>query len=138
MMVFGKKKSSEVALLGSGLSAEVVANKLDTVIGQGATINGTVKTEGTLRVDGKIEGEITSTGDLIIGETGVVAANIVAQNVSVAGTVKGNIKASGKLDLLASGKIYGDICVSDLAVSQGATLHGEVRMTNNAGGELED
>lgn len=137
-MVFGKKKSGEVALLKSASLAEVVTNKLDTIIGQGATINGAIKTEGTLRVDGKIEGEITSTGDLIIGETGLVTANVVAQNVSVAGTVKGNIKASGKLDLLASGRIHGDICVNDLAVSQGAILQGEVSMTNTASGELED
>lgn len=137
-MVFGRKKNNEVALLSSAASVEVAANRLDTIIGQGASINGIIETEGTLRVDGKVEGEIHSAGDLIVGETGVIAANVVAQNVSVAGTVKGNIKASGKLDLLASGKVIGDIRVSDLAVCQGATLQGEVSMTNTAGGELED
>ncbi|NLW18043.1 MAG: polymer-forming cytoskeletal protein [Firmicutes bacterium] len=136
-MVFGKKKSKEVSLLPPSSTAEVVTGKLDTVIGQGAVINGTVKTEGTLRVDGKIEGEVHVTGDLIIGESGLIAANITAQNVSVAGLVKGNIRADGKLNLLASGKVYGDIHVNDLAVSQGAILQGEVRMTT-AGGELED
>lgn len=136
-MVFGRKKDSEIALLNGATSAEVVTNKLDTIIGQGASITGTVKTEGTLRIDGKLEGEINVAGDLIIGETGVVDANIIAQNVSVAGSVKGNIRASGKLDLLASGKISGDISVNDLAVSQGAILQGEVSMTNPADEQLE-
>lgn len=127
-MVFSKKRGKE-ALIESSYSSEGVAGKLDTVIGQGAVINGSIKTEGTLRVDGKVEGEISVTGDLLVGEKGVINANITAQNVTVAGTVKGNITANGKLDLLASGKVYGDISASDLVVSQGAILQGEVSMT---------
>lgn len=127
-MVFSKKRGKE-ALIESSNSTEGVAGKLDTVIGQGAVINGSIKTEGTLRVDGKVEGEVSVTGDLLVGEKGVINANITAQNVTVAGTVKGNITANGKLDLLASGKVYGDISASDLVVSQGAILQGEVSMT---------
>ena len=127
-MVFSKKRGNE-ALIESSNSTEGVAGKLDTVIGQGAVINGSIKTEGTLRVDGKVEGEVSVTGDLLVGEKGVINANITAQNVTVAGTVKGNITANGKLDLLASGKVYGDINVSDLVVSQGAILQGGVSMT---------
>lgn len=128
-MVFGKRRHGEVSV-SAGTTAEITANKLDTIIGKGATVNGTIKTDGTLRIDGKLEGEINVAGDLIIGETGVVNADVVAQNITVAGMVKGNIKASGKLDLKASGKIFGDITVKDLAVAQGALLQGEVCMTS--------
>lgn len=131
-MVFGKRKYGE-ASVSAGKTAEITANKLDTIIGKGATVNGSIKTEGTLRIDGKLEGEINVAGDLIIGETGIVNADVEAQNLTVSGMVKGNIKASGKLDLQASGKIFGDITVKDLAVAQGALLQGEVCMTSPDG-----
>ncbi|HHW98415.1 MAG TPA: polymer-forming cytoskeletal protein [Firmicutes bacterium] len=133
-MVYSKKRGNE-ALIESSNSTEGVAGKLDTVIGQGAVINGSINIEGTLRVDGKVEGEISVTGDLLVGETGVANAIITAQNVTVAGTVKGNITANGKLDLLASGKVYGDINVSDLVVSQGAILQGGVSVSMTTTGE---
>ncbi len=128
-MVFSRRRGNEAVVESLSYSAEGMAVKLDTVIGQGAVVNGSIKTEGTLRVDGKVEGEINVAGDLLIGETGVANANITAQNVTVAGMVKGNITANGKLDLLATGKIYGDISIGDLVVNQGAILQGGVSMT---------
>lgn len=137
-MLFGKKKNEESALPRPAASVEPSANKLDTIIGQGASVNGLIATEGSLRIDGRVEGEIKSTGDVIIGEKGVVIASISAQNISVAGSVNGNITANGKLDLLASGKIIGDICIEDLVICQGAILKGEVEMSSPAAGELPD
>lgn len=137
-MLFGKKKNEESALPRPAGSVELLAPKLDTIIGQGASVNGLITTEGSLRIDGRVEGEIKSTGDVIIGETGVVIASIAAQNISVAGSVNGNVTANGKLDLLASGKIIGDICIENLSICQGAILKGEVEMSSPAAGELPE
>lgn len=130
-MVFNKKKSNEVALLET-TTVEMVNGKLDTIIGQGASVNGIIKTEGPLRIDGKVEGEINISGDLFIGKSGVVTASVTAKNVSLAGVVKGNIKVDGKLELLASGQLYGDVDVHDLSVAQGAILQGKVSMNGTA------
>ena len=111
--------------------------KLETIIGQGTRINGTVAVEGTIRVDGCLEGDLQTTGDVIVGENGYIKANIQAQNVTVAGTVAGNIEAIESLNLLATGRIQGDICVGSLAICQGGILRGQCEMTGADMAETE-
>ena len=101
---------------------------LGTVIGAGTKITGTISVNGTVRIDGSIEGTIDSSGDVIIGEGGCVQADINAQNVTLAGTVKGNVQVSGKLEVLSTGKVIGDIRVASLSVSDGGELQGKCEM----------
>jgi cytoskeletal protein CcmA (bactofilin family) len=120
---------------------------LGTVIGAGTKITGTISVNGTVRIDGSIEGtidssgdviigeggcvqegKIDSSGDVIIGEGGCVQADINAQNVTLAGTVKGNVQVSGKLEVLSTGKVIGDIRVASLSVSDGGELQGKCEM----------
>ncbi len=126
-MVFGGKRKDET-LENDGVVVEHPFGKVETIIGNGTTINGMVEVVGILRVDGKLEGELKSQGDVIIGETGNVAASIKAKNVTVAGKVSGNVEATGRLDILPTGKVLGDIRVGQLAISDGATFQGKCDM----------
>ncbi|HCC33762.1 MAG TPA: hypothetical protein DEQ28_07705, partial [Clostridiales bacterium] len=76
--------------------------RVETVIGRGATVNGTLNGTGTLRVDGKVEGQVVHRGDVVVGETGLIEAAIQARNITVAGEIRGSVEAEGKLELIAT------------------------------------
>lgn len=101
---------------------------VNTVIGRGTRIKGSLVSEESLRIDGFLEGDISTSGDVIIGETGEVMATITARNCLVVGKIKGNVQTSGKLEILAKGAVYGDVKVGELAVETGAILCGNCSM----------
>src|SRR5574341_1468603 len=85
--------------------------KILSVIGRGSTFKGDIVCEGGARIDGSFEGSLLIKGALIIGENARIVADITAETVSVAGSVKGNITAK-KVDILRTGRIYGDLTAS--------------------------
>ncbi|KJS20027.1 MAG: hypothetical protein VR72_16440 [Clostridiaceae bacterium BRH_c20a] len=115
-MAFGKKKE------------EVNFEKVETLIGVGTHIQGVISSQGTIRVDGTFSGEIKTQGDLVIGDSGAIEANIEARNVLVAGEIKGNLQVKGKIEITPSGKVIGDIKVKNLIVDEGATFKGSCLM----------
>jgi len=107
---------------------------MDTVVGKDCEVKGTVSSMSGMRVDGRVEGEISCRGDLIVGESAVVTANIRARNVTIAGEVKGNVETDGKLELTPSGKLTGDIKVGSLVVAAGALFRGTSEMKKEGQG----
>ncbi len=103
-------------------------DRVETVIGRGAHLNGTFTGAGTLRIDGKVEGQVVHRGDVVVGETGLVEASIQARNVTIAGEVRGTVEAEGKLELVSTGKLTGDIKVAALIVNDGAYFQGSSTM----------
>lgn len=103
-------------------------DKVDTIIGKGTEFKGTLSSSGVIRVDGRFEGEILHRGDLVVGETGFVTANIKARHVTIAGEVRGNVEAEGKLELITSGRLFGDIKVAALVIGDGAVFRGSSEM----------
>ena len=81
----------------------------DSVLSKETQSEGTIRTKGSIRIDGEVKGKIESLGDVMIGETASVESDIEAKNVIIAGTVVGNVKASGKLDLLSTGNLKGEV-----------------------------
>jgi cytoskeletal protein CcmA (bactofilin family) len=106
--------------------------KPETIIGATTSIHGDVKAEGTLRVDGLVEGTIESTGNVVVGPTGRVSATVNGQNVLVAGVVRGNITAGGRLEIVASGKVWGDITVRSLLIEEGGLFRGQSIMRDES------
>jgi cytoskeletal protein CcmA (bactofilin family) len=102
--------------------------RVDTIVGKDTEFKGTLNSSGLIRIDGKVDGEISHQGDVVIGETGHVTATIRARNVTVAGTVNGNIEATGRLELLASARVLGDLTVTALVISEGAMFKGTSEM----------
>ncbi|HSN94804.1 MAG TPA: polymer-forming cytoskeletal protein [Anaerolineaceae bacterium] len=120
--MFGKKKSDPV------FSIEPVANQVTTILGQGINWTGDLRGKGGVRIEGTMEGEIAMRGLVVIGETGkVTCKNLSADTVMVAGMVKGNITCQ-KLEIRATGRIWGDVVTSSFASEDGAFFRGQMRM----------
>ena len=99
--------------------------KIDNIIGPNTSFDGHLKAEGNVRVDGYLEGSLETKGNVIIGEAAKVTADITASNVQVWGAVKGNICASGRLEILPSGRVWGEIKVSSLLIDEGGLFRGK-------------
>jgi cytoskeletal protein CcmA (bactofilin family) len=103
-------------------------------IGKSIVISGEVKGSEDLTVDGRIEGTvILSEGRLTIGPTANLTADLSAKDVLIQGHVKGNIVATGRVELRAGCSVEGDIRASRLAVEDNAGFRGKVDLTQGAG-----
>ncbi len=132
--MFGKEKmpSSTLPTISSAPSSGGSPTKIETVIGPTANFKGTIQSDGGLRIDGVFEGNIQIAGNLIIGESGKVVAEVNAQNVSVAGAFKGSVKAAGRLEILSSGRVWGDISVASFLIDEGGFFRGQSIMPGEA------
>lgn len=96
----------------------------DTVIGSGTSIYGNISSKGNLRIDGRLDGNIDTSGHVVIGSTGIINGNISAENLNVAGAVKGNALISGNLSIHPSGQLVGDVKAKSLNIAEGGIFHG--------------
>lgn len=101
---------------------------LETVVGPSASLNGHLRSDGGVRIDGAFEGTIEVAGNVVIGEGARVVAEITARNITVAGAVKGNIDGTGRLEILSTGEVYGDIMVAAVMIDEGGMFQGSSRM----------
>lgn len=95
-----------------------------TFLGKGAQFKGIINFEGTIRIDGKLEGEIHTKGTLVVGEHAVVEGDVSADVVINGGRVTGNIIASEKVQLLATGVVIGTIKTPLLSIEEGVRFSG--------------
>jgi cytoskeletal protein CcmA (bactofilin family) len=105
-----------------------------TVIGQGARIEGTLVSAGSLRIDGRVTGKINADGDVVLSSQSHVEADIEAQNATVAGKFRGNIVVKNKAELAKGGRVEGNITSKVLAVSEGAVFSGQSIMDQQGQG----
>jgi cytoskeletal protein CcmA (bactofilin family) len=101
---------------------------MDTVLGEYSTFHGNVETEGSIKVLGKVEGDIKAGGDVYIEPSSVVTGNIFGSNIFLSGRVKGNILSKGILHLQSQARLYGDIEVTSIVTDEGAIFQGNCRM----------
>ena len=91
------------------------------------TVTGNVTSAGDLVIDGKVEGSIEiGNHNLTIGESAAVVADLIARDVTIAGTVKGNVLGSGKVELKKNSTVEGDITAPRFSMEEGAVLIGKV------------
>ncbi len=124
--MFGREKpqnqaAPSMAAPGGGGTVRTI----ETVVGGTAHFKGAITSDGGIRIDGIFEGEIHIAGNLIVGESGKVIADISAQNVSVSGAVKGSVQASGRLEILSTGRVWGDIAVASFLIDEGGFFRGQ-------------
>lgn len=116
------------------LNTKTMANSKDTasqsvnLIGAGTSIEGEVRSNGDVRIDGSIRGSVTSKSKVVVGATGSVEGDITCQNADISGTVKGKIVVAEMLFLKSTAKIMGDITTGKLVVEAGATFTGSCSM----------
>ncbi len=95
-----------------------------TVIGADAVFKGELAFDKGVRVDGKVEGKISTKGHLAISQAGKLQADVEAGNIVVEGQVSGNLSASERVELRKSARLQGDIRAGKLLVAEGATFSG--------------
>ncbi|OGC92317.1 MAG: hypothetical protein A2W25_16220 [candidate division Zixibacteria bacterium RBG_16_53_22] len=113
---------------GDEMNGQKGDGRIETIIGKGTNIEGTVNIEGSTRIDGNITGKVISNDVITVGSTGVVKAEIRAKAIVVGGKVEGNLIASEKVELQAKSELVGDITSKSLLVEHGAIFHGSSKM----------
>ena len=103
-------------------------DNLNAFLGEGTSFKGNLTFEGTVRVDGKLEGEIFTKDTLVVGESATVKAAIHAGMIIIGGTVEGNITAEKKVELQASARLYGNISTPSLSIAEGVVFEGSCTM----------
>jgi len=106
----------------------VGGDNLNAFLGEGTSFKGNLTFEGTVRVDGELEGEIFTKDTLVVGESATVRAAIHAGMIIIGGTVHGNITAEKKVELQTSARLYGNISTPSLSIAEGVVFEGSCTM----------
>ena len=110
-----------------GRSKNPPIDKIETVIGPNTNFKGTLVCDGSVRIDGVCEeGSIKTLGNIVVGPTAKVGADLIAENVSVSGAVTGKITASGRLEILSTGKVWGDVNVGSFLLDEEGYFNGKL------------
>jgi len=128
----------DVKIFGSegDMNGQKGEGRIETIIGKGTNIEGTVNIEGATRIDGNINGKLVSNDVVTVGATGIVKAEIKAKTIIVGGRVEGNLIASEKVELQAKSELIGDITSKSLLIEHGAIFQGSSKMKEGATGSM--
>lgn len=99
----------------------------ETVLGANTIVEGVLRSSSNIRLDGTFTGTLEISGNVLVGETGKINADINAKNISIAGAVRGNVSGK-KVQLLRTGRIWGDIQAQALTTEEGAFIDGKITM----------
>lgn len=107
-------------------------DNLNAFLGEGTSFKGNLTFEGTVRIDGKLEGEIFTKDTLVVGEGASVKATVHAGVLIVGGAVHGNITAEKKVELHSSARLYGNLSTPLLSIAEGVIFEGSCTMGKKA------
>jgi cytoskeletal protein CcmA (bactofilin family) len=124
-----------VGLPSARLTRSVVTEgvEVESLIGEHTSFEGTLKTEGAVRLLGSIQGEIESKSTIIVEEKARVTARLTAAQVTIAGQVDGQIYCEGRVEMRPTGKVTGEINAGALIVQEGAYFDGNSKMATGGG-----
>lgn len=103
---------------------ESAVGEINTLLGRGSEFEGKLTFEGTVRIDGVLRGEVFSDDVLIVGEGARVEATVDVGEIIIQGTVVGNIKAKRSIEILAPGRVKGDLTTPVLQIDKGVIFEG--------------
>ena len=121
---------------GSSLSTDPQTDNIIAFIGKGVEFRGSIAYEGTVRVDGTIEGEIRTDGALLVGEDAVIIAKVAAGAIICKGKMSGDVVAKQKGRLLAPAVFQGSIRTPIFSIEEGVTFDGTCEMTTTEGHDV--
>ena len=104
-----------------------------SIIGPGMRIVGDCDTDGAVRVEGTIQGNVRAGKAVVVGKDGVVDGDIFTQDAIVAGRVKGTLRAESRLEIQSTSRIEGEVLAGRMQLEEGALLNGTVHMGKGAG-----
>ena len=97
---------------------------INTIIGKGSSITGNLRINGFVRLDGDINGNLETDGNIIIGDGARIKGDVKAKSVIVGGIVVGNILAQESIKLLSNSAVLGDVISRKVQIEDKATFHG--------------
>ncbi len=113
-------------------------NKGMTNISSQAALEGIIKIEGDITINGKVKGSVTCKGKAIVGQSGMVEGDILAQNAEISGTVTGKVEVAELLSLKGAARINGDIYTDKLQIDKEAKFNGKCVMGKKAAGGISN
>ena len=105
-------------------SKKINTGSVESLVGKNSFYEGKLTASGIVRIDGKFEGSLEVEGELVVGESADIRAEVKASNMMLAGTLKGNAHIEQKLELSATGRLEGDIRAKTLIIAEGGIFHG--------------
>ena len=105
----------------------------ETIISSGLIIDGNLQSDGSLRLEGRIEGCVDSNSSIEIGPGAHITSDVAGKRVALAGSVAGNVDARERVDLLAGARLTGDVRAPRFTIADGANFRGKVDMEVNRG-----
>ncbi len=137
MSFFGNRRQVETNLPPTSEPVQITKPSLpqpavgfDTVLGPNSVLEGTFQSNANVRLDGTFSGALEINGNILVGETAKIKADINARNISVAGAVRGNITGK-KVQVLRTGRVWGDIRATALTTEEGAFIDGKITMVGH-------
>ncbi len=121
--MFSKKKT-ETKMAKSNEAEHTSIN----LIGTGTTINGEIKSNGDIRIDGTVNGQVFSKGKIVVGNTGIIEGEIYCQNADFSGNIKAKVEVTELLTLKATSRLKGEIITNKLSIEPGARFTGTCTM----------
>ena len=120
--MFGSKKDNNV---------DPALEQVGTIIGPGAILDGPLTTKDSTRIDGTVNGNVTISGALIVGQEGKINGTVSAMNAYVAGDIIGNVSVpQGKVEISDTGKVIGDVTCKGIIIDENAVFQGKCDMTS--------
>ena len=108
-----------------------------SIIGPGMSVVGDCSTDGTIRIEGRVERSIRAGKAVVIGKDGVVDGDVSTQDAVVSGTVSGTLVAASRLEIQATAQVDGEVRAKRLQLEEGAVLNGTVHMGDTSTGATE-
>ncbi len=144
MSFFGNRRQVETNLPPASEPVQITKPSLpqpavgfDTVLGPNSVLEGTFQSNANVRLDGTFSGALEINGNILVGETAKIKADINARNISVAGAVRGNITGK-KVQVLRTGRVWGDIRATALTTEEGAFIDGKITMVGHESSAAPD
>jgi len=106
---------------------------ISTFLGSDSSVEGTIEFQGTIRLDGRVSGKISSSGGtLIVGEEAVIDADVTVGTIIVMGEISGTINATERLEVYPPGRVNGDVQAAIISIEPGGILNGNCSMKTQA------
>lgn len=112
--------------------------KTDTLIGEGTTFEGKITSQASIRIEGRVIGDIVCQGDLTVGEGAEIQSNVQARNITIAGQINGDVTAAHKLAITASGKLFGNATSDTFTIEEGGIFTGSSMMKQSESTSKKD
>jgi len=109
------------------------ANGSTSLLSKEVKLEGDIQGSENLQVEGRFKGSIKLSGDVIVGPTGIVEADVEADNVVIQGRINGNVMARKQLQIQSSGRLVGDCTAQSIDIKEGALFEGRSKMIKSSG-----